>query len=214
MLTHSLLKNCAGLLLCGDKRTLEALHEVVHDVNNNSQLIRDKEGAFLGLAYDVRKAFEGQRRITDASEHEPEVGTTFGVEILWPVILFQSRILRVALGHMPHSHRHQAMAYLLEDLIERAITEQFAGLAPGIKDAWRGIEPFARDMEAVLDSRGAMFASWTKAKRQSGLNMLLETMSPRYALHYGWMDARQRSKYIAPAEFADWLDRQWPDPKW
>lgn len=33
------------------------LHEVVHEVNDRSPIVINKEGSFLGLAYDVRKAF-------------------------------------------------------------------------------------------------------------------------------------------------------------
>ncbi len=214
MLTHASLKNFAGLLLCGDKRTLEALHEVIHDVNTCSPVVSDKEGVFLGLAYDVRKALEGQRRIIKPPTHEKEVGPSFGVEILWPVILFQSRMLRIALGFMPNGSRHQAMTYLLEHVIEQALDEQFPEQSPAIKAAWRDLDPFAQDMDAVIDSRGALFSAWTKTKRQAGLKMLIDTMSSRYAMHYEWMDARTRARYIDPQEFVQWLDREWVDPKW
>ena len=214
MLTHAPLKNFAGLLLCGDKRTLEALHEVIHDVNARSPVVANKEGIFLGLAYDVRKAFEGQRRTIKPPTHEKEVGPSFGVEILWPVILFQSRMLRIALGHMPSGTRHQAMTYLLEHVIEQALDDQFDEQSPAIKAAWRDLDPFARDMEAVLDSRGALFCAWSKARRRSSLKMLIDTMSPRYPMRYEWMDASTRARHIDPQEFVQWLDREWVDPKW
>ncbi|QMI49752.1 DUF6904 family protein [Burkholderia sp. MBR-1] len=82
MLQYALLKNHAGLLLCGDYNSLRELHEVVHEVNENSVLVRNKEGEFLSLAYDVRKAYEGQRRVLQPPDGYPEVGTSFGVEIL------------------------------------------------------------------------------------------------------------------------------------
>ncbi|ABX19356.1 conserved hypothetical protein [Burkholderia multivorans ATCC 17616] len=47
MLQYALLKNHAGLLLCGDYNSLRELHEVVHEVNENSVLVMDKEGAAL-----------------------------------------------------------------------------------------------------------------------------------------------------------------------
>jgi hypothetical protein len=40
MLSHKLLKNRASILLCTDYMTLEALHQVVHEVNDQSLLIR------------------------------------------------------------------------------------------------------------------------------------------------------------------------------
>ena len=63
MLSHQLLRNHAGIMLIGDYGTLRLLNEVVRDVNERSPLVRDKEGAFLALAYDARKAYEQQREI-------------------------------------------------------------------------------------------------------------------------------------------------------
>jgi hypothetical protein len=65
VLTCQLLKNHAGIVLVGDYTTLRSLHEVVHEVNEKSPLIKDKEGFFLALAYDVRKAYEAEREIID-----------------------------------------------------------------------------------------------------------------------------------------------------
>ncbi|MBC2774995.1 hypothetical protein H6M51_19225 [Rhizobium sp. AQ_MP] len=69
MLSYSLLKNHAGILLVGDHTSLTWLHEVVHEVNDRSPVIIDKEGSFLGLAYDVRKALERQREIIEPPQH-------------------------------------------------------------------------------------------------------------------------------------------------
>jgi len=62
MLSYSLLKNHAGILLIGDYTSLSWLHEVVHDVNDRSPLVIDKEGSFLGLAYDVRRRLNGSAK--------------------------------------------------------------------------------------------------------------------------------------------------------
>ena len=91
MLSYRLLKNHAGILLIGDYSSLRWLHEVVHDVNERSPIIKDKEGWFLGLAYDVRKAYEKQREILLPPERFDEIGPRYGVQILWPVLLLQDR---------------------------------------------------------------------------------------------------------------------------
>jgi hypothetical protein len=121
MLSHKLLKNHAGILLCGDHMTLEALHQVVHEVNDQSVLIEDKEGMFLGLAYDARKAFEGQRTVIKPDKHFPEIGMRYGVEILWPVLLLQCRLLRCSLAYFDSTKRQQSITCALEDVIETAI---------------------------------------------------------------------------------------------
>src|SRR3546814_8986595 len=83
MLSYQLLKNHAGLLLVGDYTSLRWLHEVVHDVNERSPLIKDDESPFLGLAYDARKAYQSEREILPAPQSYEEMGTRYGVPILW-----------------------------------------------------------------------------------------------------------------------------------
>ena len=63
MLSFELLPSLAGPLILASAETLQAFHEILHDVNDRSPIIRDKEGLFLALAFDVRKAYEGQRVI-------------------------------------------------------------------------------------------------------------------------------------------------------
>src|SRR3546814_6203202 len=89
MLSYQLLKNHAGLLLVGDYTSLRLLHQVVHDVNERSPLIKDDESPFLGLAYDARKAYQSEREILPAPQSYEEMGTRYGVQILWPVLLVQ-----------------------------------------------------------------------------------------------------------------------------
>lgn len=115
MLTYRLLKNHAGILLMGDYKSLTALHEVVHEVNEKSPILKDKEGSFLGLAYDVRKAYERQLEVIKAPENCPEIGTRFGVKILWPVLLVQCRMLRSSMSYIDTTKWHQAVAYNLEE---------------------------------------------------------------------------------------------------
>ncbi len=61
MMTSEKLPRYEGLRLMGSAGSLREFHALLHDVNERSVIIRDKEGFFLALAYDVRKAYEGQR---------------------------------------------------------------------------------------------------------------------------------------------------------
>ncbi|MDN7892858.1 hypothetical protein QZM93_30050 [Burkholderia cepacia] len=122
-----MLNNHAGILLTGDYDSLRELHEIVHDVNERSPLIRHGDGPFLGLAYDVRKAYEQQREILKPPKGYEETGVRYGVEILWPVLLVQHRMLRVSLGYLDHSRHHQAITYALEAVIEAGLREDWTG---------------------------------------------------------------------------------------
>ncbi|MFA1627014.1 hypothetical protein ACDY96_31080 [Rhizobium mongolense] len=162
MLSYSLLKNHAGILLIGDYTSLSWLHEVIHDVNDRSPLVKDKEGAFLGLAYDVRKALEQQREILQPPQHFEEIGLRYGVKILWPVLLLQHRLLRLSLAFLSHSAKTQSITYALEAIIEEALLEDFGAQAKRAIDLWQRLDPAQPVVFDMLQSRGAIFCSWTK----------------------------------------------------
>ncbi len=104
MFTYQALKNAAGIALFSDYLSLKRAHEIIHDVNDRSPLIRDKEGFFLGLTYDLRKAYE-QRRKQEADAMCPEAGIRLGVEVLWPTVLVQCRQLRDSLAFIEPQQR-------------------------------------------------------------------------------------------------------------
>src|SRR3546814_13394890 len=95
MLSYQLLNNHAGLLLVRDYTSLRWRHEVVPDVNERSPLIKDGDSPFLGFAYGARKAYQSEREILPAPQSYEEIATRYGVQILWPVLLVQHRMLRV-----------------------------------------------------------------------------------------------------------------------
>ncbi len=215
MLAHRLLKNHAGILLIGDYTSLAWLNEAVHDINTRSPLVTDKEGAFLGLAFDARKAYERQREIIRPPAHLKEIGVRYGVKILWPVILLQARLLRLALAFVDHSREHQAITYALEAVIEKGLREDFPGSADAIIARWQRIDAAQPNVFAKLDSRGAIFSSWTKSQRQKLMLPLLESFDPLFDTLYEF-DVRhgQRTATLSPAEIVRWENTQWPDPKW
>ena len=214
MLSFQLLKNHAGILLIGDYTSLKLLHEVVHDVNERSPLVEDKEGPFLGLAYDARKAFERQREVLRPPKHYEEIGVRYGVQILWPVLLLQHRILRASLGYCDHSKRHQAITYALEAVIEDALKSDFGADADALIELWHRIDPAHPAPIARLTSRGALFSAWSKSQRKTLFGVLLESFDPMYDTMYKLRAKGGEKVLISPEEFAKWEDAEWADPHW
>ncbi|MDN6867371.1 DUF6904 family protein [Aeromonas veronii] len=214
MLTSQLLKNHAGILLCGDYTTLRSLHEVVHTVNEKSPLIRDKDGLFLGLAYDIRKAYERQRQVINPPVHFPEIGIRYGVEMLWPVVLVQSRMLRASLAYFDSNKQQQALTYGLESVLEEAITQEFKSQAEVIIHRWNRIDPAHPWAEEKLNSRGALFCSWSKADRRKKLPGLLASLDPMYPFFYRQAVANGDSDLVSPEDLDTWDDEEWEDPRW
>ena len=141
MLSYELAPNLAGPLIFGSAEMLHSFHEILHEVNERSPVIRDKEGLFLALAYDVRKACEGQRIIRKPARDIMHSGPRLGFEILWPPILVQSQMLRVALGCMDSGKRHQAFTYALEAVVEEALQKDFPSESARIREGWRRLLP-------------------------------------------------------------------------
>jgi len=214
VLSHSLLKNHAGILLVGDYTSLTWLHEVVHDVNERSPIVKDKEGSFLGLAYDVRKAYERQREVIKPPKHIEEIGVRYGVQILWPVLMLQQRLLRQSLAFLNHTAKTQTIAYALEAVIEDALREDFGAQAGHIIDLWQRLDPAQPEVFEMIDSRGAIFSSWTKAQRKAGFAQLLSSFDPMYDRLYDIRLKNGEKNLISPGEFAAWENAEWPDPRW
>lgn len=214
MLSHRLLKNHAGILLIGDYTSLRWMHEVVHDVNERSPLVKDKEGMFLGLAYDVRKAYEQQREVLQPPQHHEEMGLRYGVKILWPVLLLQQRLLRLSLAFLDHSAKTQAITYALEAIIDEALREDFGVHGERAVVLWQRLDPAQPAVFDMLQSRGAIFCSWTKSQRKANFLQLLTSFGPMYDSYYALRLQRGEKNLLSPGELALWDNAEWPDPRW
>ena len=214
MLSYKALKNDAGIALFADYSSLRRVHEILHDVNERSPLIRDKEGFFLSLAFDLRKAYEGQRLKEEAHAAFPEVGTRLGVKLLWPAVLVQCRQLRDSLAFIDHTKEHQSVAYELEFVLEQALGTEFSQHAGGIKAQWERLSARHPFLEENAETRTAQFAAWTKRQRREGLLGLLSSLDPIYATLYP-MWVRDGIKYlVSPEDYELWSQREFPDPHW
>jgi hypothetical protein len=214
MLSYRLLKNHAGVMLTGDYGSLRALHEVLHEVNDESPILENKEGVFLELAYDVRKAYEQQREVIKPPEHFPEIGTRFGVAALWPVLMVQSRMLRSSMAFIDTTKWQQAVAYNLEAVIEAALKEDFGAHSDAILEQWKNIDPACPSAEEKLDSRGAVFCSWKKAERRARLAGLLASLDPMYPALYPVWTRNGDTTLLPPDELDSWAGIEWPNPRY
>ncbi|MBO9170795.1 hypothetical protein [Rhizobium sp. L245/93] len=66
----------------------------------------------------------------------------------------------------------------------------------------------------MMDSRGALYSSWTKAQRKAGFAQLLASLDPMYDRFYPMRVKNGDKNLISPAEFALWGNAEWPDPRW
>ncbi len=212
MLNYELTPNHAGLVLWGDYASLARLHEFVHEVASESSTIEDKEGFVLGLAYDVRKAFQGERSESHVN-HGGDRCKIFGVEILWPVILVQVGMLRHAMAFMPTNRLDQATMFELEHVAESAVRSAMPSSAEQVIHRMRqiGAMPY-HHIDTVLDSRCRYFIDLPAKERLTALPKLMDTLDPMYAF-LAEQSATIRQRIIPPNAFAA-ADCGWPDFEW
>lgn len=214
MFSFQLLENHAGLRLVGPHMAFKELHDAVHHVNEHSPIIRDKEGFFMALAYDARKAYEGQRTVIKPPAEYPEKGIIYGVEILWPVLLLQVRMLRQSLAYIPSTARLQAMAYSLEAVIEEGIEADLPNQARELLAAYERIDSSHPWAEDKINGRGAYFCLLTKLQRNERLLNLLASLDPLYPSIYELRFANGERGLLSPTELDCLDDADWIDPKW
>ena len=211
MLECTLNKHHTGLTLWGDYLSLRHLHELIHTVVEGSVVIEDKEGFMLGLAYDVRKAQEGQR-LKRKSKQSPDTLVLYGVEILWPVILVQLGLLRHAMGFMPTSKLAHATMFELEYVVEAAIDEAGGADAEEIIE-WiprLGAAPYPH-LDSVLTSRCVYFIKLPAKKRFPALLPLLESFDPMF--DYFSESGPAKADRIPQSAFVEGED-EWPEFEW
>ena len=178
MLEFTLNRHHTGLTPWGDHATLSRLHRVIHAVVEGSVVIEDKEGFVLGLAYDVRKAFEEQRR-QDSRTHGDDKSRIYGVEILWPVVLVQVGVLRHAMGFLPTDKGFQAAMYDLEDVVESAVRRAVPKAATNLIEwiARLGALPY-KHLDSVPSNRCCYFIELELKRRLASLLPLMESFDP------------------------------------
>jgi hypothetical protein len=199
-------RRLAGVALWGDSGSLRQAHAVVHQV-----LPEGLDGQFaMGLAYDLRKAFEGQRKREVALDLLDQPLTQYGVEIPWVVFIAQVAILRGTLALQPSTRRQQSVVYELEAMIEEAASEAFGDDAPEIMATIKRLSGCPELVEETVITRAIYYLRLASRKERRGaLLPVLWTMLPTYGVHYEVM-GEPAKRMIDPAVFGAIDPNDWP----
>ena len=167
MLRYELTPNNAGFILWGDSEALNELHELIHYIVDESPLIKVKDGFMLSLAYDIRKAREGNRRVEQHQYDQHDTYKLYGVELLWPLVC---TVLNTQKLNGLYSDRQNQLSvmYAFEYLIESALTESERTTSNDIMLTVK----YASDsdfnfIEDNIDSRCCYFISLSPEQRKS-----------------------------------------------
>jgi uncharacterized protein DUF6904 len=208
-------KQNAGVTLWGDPWALRALYNLVHRVNDESLLIENKEGVMMGLAYDLRKAFEGSRSKSHRDDGKDKC-PIYGVKILWPVLITQMGLLRKSMAFMPTTRLDQAVMYEFEAIIEMAVASKIPGQEKNVMDQMQQISAIPGYIEKLLDSRCRYFIELSPKQRLKMLLPLLTTFDPMYLPLASRRQEGDATMIIPPEVFKSFADAgaDWPEFKW
>ncbi|QGX92480.1 hypothetical protein EFZ10_13090 [Tatumella sp. TA1] len=210
MLRYDLTPNNGGIVLWGDAEALSELHTLIHNIVDESPIIKVKDGFMLALAYDIRKAREGFRRDEPYQYEQLDAYRLYGIELLWPMVLIQAAILRNAMSYMETDKNQLSVMYAFEYLLESALKE----LMPINSDAVLQVARFAADsdlmfVEDCIDSRCCYFIDLSPAQRKKQLASILRSCDSL------WGQFSREPQDINMLNKMNTTDWAWPDKiKW
>lgn len=207
----------AGITLGGDYLDLTSLYETIHHLAADDGPLSGQHYEFvLGLAYDIRKSYEGKRE--KWAPGEPAYAEYSAVNILWPTFLVQLGMLRSACAYIPTGRRLQANLYALEDCAESALTK----FDPAVGSlCMRWLAQFSPLTDSFLiefvgqQSRDFIFGASAGKARFRRLPRILDGINPFSTAYIEFERSVKKQADAAssrPQDMADWSE--WPDFKW
>lgn len=118
-------KNGTGVQILGDYADLRTLHTTIHKLaerlDPEGEHTKGKSELLMALAYDIRKAYSGQRdqeKLTLDGNYEVNY---FGFNFLWSDLIITYNVLRYEAGYLVTEPLEQACLYLLEGQLRNAL---------------------------------------------------------------------------------------------
>lgn len=217
MLTSAPTAHGAGITLYGDFYDLSSAHETIHKIADQSFLEERLREYMLGLAYDLRKAFEGQREKRKFGVGKLDKVSYGGVAVLWPYFLTQIGMIRHFAAYTVTDHKDQSCLFLLEDCAVTSLLAMDAKVGKTCAEWLLRFPMFPNDylLSFVTESaRKFVFDSPTK-KRFASLPETLRQIdwrSPEYARYEQSVTKMAKTQKCSPHALVD--TREWPGFQW
>jgi hypothetical protein len=216
MLTSSPTKYGSGITLYGDTHDLRGLHETIHQIANERHVEERFRNFILGLAYDVRKAYEGARERKRVGLRGLNSVKYFSVNVLWPYFLPQVALIRHFAAYHPTSHRDQACLYLLEDCAITSLLACDANVGKVCSEWFLNFQMLSHDyLMQFFDHCTREFVGVAEKKRFQrlpGILRKLTWLSPEYQAYSKEIAATAKANDCGPEELSD--PREFPKFRW
>jgi hypothetical protein len=120
-------KGGTGVSIFGDYGDLHALywttHTITESLDENAITHKGQFKLLMNFAYQIRKAYSGQRLKKELQFGDEEPVMYYGFELVWTDVLIFISALRCNAGYVQTNRLDQGVLYLLEYVVEKALTD-------------------------------------------------------------------------------------------
>jgi hypothetical protein len=210
----------AGITLYGDYKDLQNLHETIHKICKEGGPLTGQMNEFvLGLAYDIRHAYQGDRDTFVVDGGAEKKSEYYGESILWPIFLVQVSLLRWAAAFMPTTKEMQSNLYRLEACTEEALLSydrSIGTMCIELMNCYAGLTH--NYLVEFITERTEIYIGYSSVgkKRFKQLPAILRSIapsSPEYLKFEMQLQKIAKEKGCKPEELTTIAD-EWPKFKW
>lgn len=209
----------AGVILFGDFWDLDALYEMIHVLTSDAAPFSPHvQETLLGLAYEVRHCYQGDRDISEFEDPNGNKVTFYGVKLTWPTLLWQVATLRWAAAYLPTTKSIQTQLYMIEQCIEEALLEMDKEAGEKCIEWLRRFPGVTTNfLPSYLDeiSYRYLFSGpqgKARFKKLPGHLKSLSDLSGEYREYEQHLNAAAKEHNCSPHDLSSSTD--WPDIKW
>lgn len=170
------------------------------------------------MAYDIRHAYQKDRKEKKFGHDEYDQVKYRGVDILWPIIFVQTGLLRWSAGFVPTSKKLQANLYKLESCLEESSTSFDPETGQYCMDWLSRFSGLSSDYIVSFVSHSTkQFICEGKAgkARFKKLPSVLESLFPLSKEYREFKEVVEKianDKKCDPNDLQDWSE--WPEFRW
>jgi hypothetical protein len=203
MLQYKIGKRNGGFVLWGDYGTLKPIHSFLMDISEKCPTL-ESEGLIPALAFDLRKAYEGQREKSKTDVWDDEI-SIYGVEQVWPTFIVQIALLRTGLAFVDSSKQDQSIMYQLESYMESVLKAAFPKEFHILLNAYKGlIGTQEKSISEILGSRVALFLFQEAKTRKSLLPEILQSLDLSWSVIHRAIESEKGALTLTDFEKYSW----------
>lgn len=210
----------AGITIYGDYNDLQNLHETIHELCKEGGPLEGQMNEFaLGLAYDIRHAYQGDRMRMVVNTNTGKGAEYFGESILWPFFLVQVSLLRWAAAFIPTTKEMQSNLFRLEACTEAALLSYDRSIGTECLNLMNHLSDLSNNyLVSFISERAEVYIRYPSSgkKRFRQLPAILHSlwpMSPEYMKYELEMQNAAKKLGCKPEDLT-MTSEEWPEFKW